>query len=127
MHVELTVRKKLLQSYKVIHDRLSSSLGGSSAIGSLTLGSWSISILIGLVWAIDGDLDGDLATLDLLSVHLRDSLLLQLLGGECNEAKSTTLAGLIASLELLDHEAGNRTKGDLGRGWLVGSEKFLEL
>jgi hypothetical protein len=30
-------------------------------------------------------------------------------------------------LELLDHETGNRAKGNLGRGWLIGSEEFLEL
>jgi len=104
---------------------------GLGAVGGdwcvLTLSSWGVGFLVGLVWAVDGDLDSDLTTLDLLAVHLRDSLLLLLLGCESDEAEATTLAGLVASLELLDHEAGNWAKGDLGGSWLVGSEEFLEL
>lgn len=108
---------------------LSSSGSLSGAVGTLggSLGSWSIGIIVGLVWAVDGDLDGDLTTLDLLSVHLSNGLLLHLLRGKSNETESTSLAGFVAGLELLDHEAGDGAKGDLGGGWLISSEEFLEL
>jgi hypothetical protein len=39
---------------------------------------------------------------------------LLLFGGESNETKATTLAGLVAGLELLDHEAWDGSKGNLG-------------
>jgi hypothetical protein len=107
--------------------RLSSSLSGTIGGLSGSLSSCSVSVLIGLVWAVDGDFDGDLTALDLLSVHFIHSLLLLFLGGKSNEAEATTLAGLIASLKLLDHETRDWSKGDLGRGWLIGSEEFLEL
>jgi hypothetical protein len=54
-------------------------------------------------------------------------LLLQLLRGQRDEAEATALAGLAASLELLDHEAGDGAKGDLGGQGLVGFEQLLEL
>ena len=109
---------------------LSSSSGSlSGAVGALggSLGSWSICILIGLVWAVDGDLDSDLTALDLLGVHLSDGLLLHLLRGQSDETESTSLAGFVAGLKLLDHEAGDWAQGDLGGGWLISSEEFLEL
>jgi hypothetical protein len=87
----------------------------------------SVGLLIGLVRAVDGDLDSDLTTLDLLSVHLLNSLLLKLLRGESNETEATSLASLATSLEFLDHEAGNGAEGDLGRGGLVVLEELKEL
>jgi hypothetical protein len=52
---------------------------------------------------------------------------LQLLRSQGDEAEATTLARLTTSLELLDHETGNGTQGDLGRQRLVGGEKLLKL
>lgn len=103
-----------LPSYNNTSNRLSSdSLSG--AIGWLGGSiSWSIGVLVGLVRAVNGDFDSDLTTFDLLSVHLVDGLLLLLFGGESNETKATTLAGLVAGLELLDHEAWDGSKGNLG-------------
>ena len=113
-------------SYKVIHDCLSgNSLGTVGSLG--TLSGRGIGIFIGLVWAVNSDLDSDLATLNFLSIHLIDSLLLLFLRGKSDETEATALAGLVAGLELLDHEARNRTKGDLGRGWLICGKEFLEL
>ncbi len=95
------------------------------AVGVLILGG--LDIIIGLVRAVDGNLDSDLTALDLLAVHLSHGLLLQLLRGQGDEAESAALAGLAASLELLDHEAGDGAQGDLGRQGLVGVEQLLEL
>jgi hypothetical protein len=102
-------------------------LAGTVGLLSSSLGSGSVGILVGLVWAVDGDLDSDLTTLNLLAVHLSNSLQLLLLRGKSYETEPTTLAGLVAGLELLDHETRNWTKCDLGGGWLVSSEKLLEL
>jgi hypothetical protein len=104
-----------------------SSDGLSGAIGELSLSSWSVCFLISLVWAVDGDFDSDLTALDLLSVHFRDSLLLLLFGRESNETEATALTGFVTGLELLNHEARNWAKGDLGGGWFIASEEFLEL
>ena len=105
---------------------------GSSCLGSLlgavlSLLSRSVGLLIGLVGAINGDLDGDFTSLNLLAVHLSNGLLLQLLRGQGDESEATSLAGLTAGLELLDHEAGNGTQGDLGGRRLIGVEELLEL
>lgn len=117
---------QLLSSYIVIHSCLSSDLSGAIGLGS-SVSSWNVGVLIGLVWAVNGDLDGDFTSLDLLGVHLVDSLLLHLLGGKSNEAETTSLAGFVAGLKLLDHETGDWSEGDLGRGWLVSSEELLKL
>lgn len=103
--------------------------GGGSVLGAaLALGgSILVGLLVGLVGAVNGDLDSDFATLDLLAVHLGDGLLLKLLGGEGDKAEASTLAGLTTGLELLDHEAGNRAQGDLGGRGLVVVEELLEL
>lgn len=123
-------------SSRVEHHHLSSchSRGGLSltlnvglldSVHVLALGG--LDVIIRLVRTIDGNLDSDLATLDLLAVHLGDSLLLKLLRGQRDEAKTAALAGLTARLELLDHEAGDGAQGDLGRQGLVGGEQLLEL
>jgi len=82
---------------------------------------WS-GLLVGFVRTVNGDLDSDLTILDLLSVHLQDGLLLLLLICKSDKAEATSLAGLVTSLELLDHEAWDWAKGDLGRDRLVGSK-----
>ena len=100
----------------------------SSLLGAvLTLSGRSVGLLVGLVGAVDGDLDSNFSSLDLLAIHLVDSLLLQLLRRQCDETETTTLAGLTTCLELLDHEAGDGPQGNLGRGRLVGAEELLEL
>lgn len=105
----------------------SGGLGGSSLLGlRLGLGR-DVSLLVGLVGAVNGDLDSDLTTLNLLAVHLIDSLLLQLLGSQRDETETTSLAGLTTGLELLDHEAGDGAESNLGGRRLVGGEKLLEL
>jgi hypothetical protein len=101
-----------------------SSSGGSG--GGLTL-SGGLHVVVLLSGRVNGDLDGDLTTLNLLSVHLRASLLLELLGAEGDETETTALAGLTTSLELLDHEAGDGTKSDLGLGGRVVLEDLEEL
>lgn len=103
---------------------LGSAVGGGLGL-SLALGL--VGLLVGLVGAVDGDLDSDLAALDLLAVHLSNSLLLELLGGKGNEAEATALAGLTPGLKLLNHEARDGAKSNLRGGRLVSSEKFLEL
>jgi hypothetical protein len=77
--------------------------------------------------AIDGDLDSNLTAVDLLSIHLTDCFLLQLLGSERNESEATPLAGLVAGLKFLYHVTSDGTKGNLGRGGVVSGEEFLEL
>lgn len=86
-----------------------------------------VRVLVLLAGAVDGDLDGDLAALDLLAVHSGAGLLLDLLSGEGDEAEATTLAGLVASLELADHELGDGTESNLGRSRVVLSEDLEEL
>jgi hypothetical protein len=88
--------------------------GGRLAVGlGLALGG-SVRVFVLLAGAVDGNLDGNLATLDLLAVHVGASLLLKLLGFESDETKATALAGLVASLELADHEARDGAESDLG-------------
>jgi hypothetical protein len=87
----------------------------------------SAGVLILLAGAVNGNLDGDLAALDLLAVHIGTGLLLHLLSGKGNKTEAAALAGLVTSLELADHELGNRTKSDLGRGRLVLSEDLKKL
>jgi hypothetical protein len=100
----------------------------SGTVGSLsTLSRRGVGIFIGLVGAVNSDLDSDLTALDLLSIHLSDGLLLLFLRGKGNETEATALAGFVASLELLNHETRDRAKCDLGRGWLISSKEFLEL
>ena len=86
-----------------------------------------VGLLIGLVRGVNSYLDCDLASFDFLSVHLIDSLLLELLGGKGHEAEAAALASLAPSLELLDHEAGDRAESDLCGRWLVSVEKLDEL
>lgn len=104
-------------------------LSGSGSLlggGLLSGGRSSVNIVL-LAGAVNGDLDSDLTSFDLLAVHLLDGLLLELLGTEGDETETTTLAGLVTGLELLDHEARNRAESDLGRNGLVGSKELLEL
>ena len=97
-----------------------SSLG---AVGTI-LGVLGTILLAG---AIDGNLDCDFSALDLLAVHLGDSLLLQLLRLQGDEPKASALSWLVSGLELLDHESWDRSEGDLSGDRLVFVEKFLEL
>jgi len=120
-------------SSRVEPTHLGNHLGGGSlgllgllgAVGGLGLGA--LEVIIRLVRAVDGNLDSDLTALDLLAVHLSHGLLLQLLRGQGNETEAAALASLAASLELLDHEAGDGAEGDLGRQRLVRVEQLLEL
>lgn len=106
---------------------LARSRGGGGG-GGLLLGLLSrVEGVILLAGAVDGNLDSDLTTLNLLGVHLLDGLLLLLLGAEGDETEATALTALVASLELLDHETRNGTQGDLGGDGLVGVEELLEL
>lgn len=83
--------------------------------------------LVLLAWAINRDLNGDLATLDFLAVHVGTCLLLQLLARERDEAEATALARLVASLQLANHELGNGTESDLGGGGRVVGEDLEQL
>jgi hypothetical protein len=105
--------------------RLGSILLLSAGSGALALGG--IGLLVGLVGAVDGHLDGDLTSLNLLSVHLVDSLLLQLLGSQGNESETSALAGLTAGLKLLNHESGDGSESNLGRRGLVDLEELQKL
>lgn len=111
----------------MLRQHLSGGSGGSCLGAILGLSRGSIDIVVGLVRAVDGNLDCDLTSLDLLAVHLSNGLLLQLLGRQSDKAEATTLASLAAGLQLLDHKAGDRTQSNLGRRWLVGVEQLLEL
>ena len=110
--------------------RYSSCLGSDNLLG-VRLGTVCavLSILgtIFLAWAINGDLDCDLSTLDLLAVHLGNSFLLQLLRFERNEAEASSLSWLVPGLELLDHESWDWSESNLCGDWLVVIEEFLEL
>lgn len=105
----------------------------SSGVVLLTVSSGSTVSLVSvrsivlLAGAVDGDLDGDFTAFNFLAVHLLNGLVLLLLGAESDETESTALAGFVTGLELLDHEARNRTQGDLGRDGLVGGKDLLEL
>jgi hypothetical protein len=83
--------------------------------------------LIGLVRAVNSNLDGDLTALNLLSVHLVNSLLLEFLGSQSNKAKATALASLATSLKLLDHESGDGSESNLGGRRLISLEKLNKL
>lgn len=97
------------------------------AILGQRLGASRLGVNVFLAWAIDGDLDGDLAAINFLAVHLGDGLLLQFLGGKRDETEATALAGFVACLKFSDHKARDGTESDLGGGRLVCGEKFLEL
>lgn len=102
------------------------SLGGGLGCGSAVSGGLGRGVVL-LAGRVNRDLNGDLTALDLLAVHLVAGLLLKLLGAEGHEAEATALAGLTASLELLDHEAGDGAEGDLGLGGGVILEDLEEL
>jgi hypothetical protein len=104
---------------------LSSSDSGS--LGGLLSGLGGSSLVVLLAGRVDRDLNGDLTAFDLLAVHLVASLLLELLGAEGDETETTALAGLTASLQLLDHEAGDGAEGDLGLSGRVVLEDLKEL
>ncbi len=97
----------------------------SLLVGGLALGG--VGLLIGLVRAVNSNLDSNLTALNLLAVHLADSLLLQRLSSQRDETKATALASLTTSLQLLDHEAGDGAQSNLGRGGLVGLEELDKL
>jgi hypothetical protein len=102
-------------------------LGGAGSVGlGGTIGE-RVGVLVLLARAVNSDLDGDLATLDLLAVHIGTGLLLHLLSGKSNKTEAAALAGLVTSLELADHEFGDGTESDLGGGRLVLSEDLEEL
>lgn len=98
----------------------------SRGLGRLVVLGGGVDVVL-LARAVNGDLDGDGATVDLLAVHLVDGLGLELLRGHGHESKATGLAALVAGLELLDHETGNGTESHLGRNGGVLGEDFLEL
>lgn len=117
----------------------SGGLNSSFAVGRTLSSGWeavflahlriclSLEGLFFLAGAVDGYLDCELAALDLLAVHLGDSLLLQVLARERHEGETATLAGLVTGLELLDHEARDRAEGELGGSWLIGTEQLQKL
>jgi len=111
---------------------LSRGFGGGSILlsgsgGLLVLVGGGVDIVILLSGAVNGDLDGNGTTINLLAVHLANSLGLELLVGKADKTEAAGLAALVASLELLDHEAGNGAQGNLGTDGLVGGEDLLEL
>lgn len=87
----------------------------------------NVRLFVGFIGAIDSNLDGDLTPVDLLAVHLRNGLLLQLFRRKSNKPKSTALAGLAAGLEFFDHESGNGAKCNFGGGRLVSLEEIFKL
>jgi hypothetical protein len=103
-------------------------IGGGSVGGSsgLALGGVHVVVVL-LAGRVDRDLNGNLAALNLLAVHLGASLLLELLRAKGDESETTALAGLTTSLELLDHEAGDGAEGDLGLGGGVLLEDLEKL
>jgi len=101
--------------------------GGSLGDRSLTLSGSTFRGVVLLAGGVDRDLNGDLTALDLLAVHLGASLLLELFGTKGDETEATALAGLTASLELLDHETGDWAEGDLGLGGGVVLEDLEKL
>lgn len=107
--------------------RRSSSLGGGWSLSGGTILSWSGWVLVLLAGAVDRDLNSNLATLNLLAVHVGAGLLLKLLTRERHEAETTTLARLVAGLELADHELGDWAEGNLGGGGRVVGEDLEEL
>lgn len=62
-----------------------------------------------------------------MSIEALNGLLLRLLVLESNESEASSLAGLVAGLKLADHESGDGTESDLGRGWLELGEQLEEL
>ena len=106
---------------------LSGGWGGLGGGGGSVVGGGSLRSVVLLAGGVNRDLNGDLTALNLLAVHLVASLLLELLGAEGNETETTALARLTASLELLDHEAGDGAEGDLGLGGGVVLEDLEEL
>lgn len=95
------------------------------------LSEWSstggLRVNVFLAWAIDGNLDSNLTTLDFFAVHFGHGFLLELFRGKGHEPEATALSRLIAGLELGNHETRDGTESDLcGRGF-VGCEELLEL
>lgn len=101
--------------------------GSGSALGSGGLALSALDVVVLLAGGVDRDLNGNLTALDLLAVHLGASLLLKLLRTKGNETEATALAGLTASLKLLDHETGNGAESDLGLSGGVVLEDLEEL
>ena len=87
----------------------------------------SLESLVLLARAVDGDLDSELAALDLLAVHFGDGLLLRLFSWEGDEGEATSLTRLATRLKLADHEARDRPESELCAGGLIGSEELEEL
>lgn len=106
---------------------------GSGSLGRVSSRSvsWFISLalwdFVFLSGAVDSDLDSDLTTIDILTVHLLDGLHLEGLRSKGDETEATALAGFTTGLELLDHEVGDGAEGDLRGNWLVGSKELLQL
>src|SRR5271168_3921176 len=110
----------------MLSDLCSSNLLRSTVCAILSVRKSGFDVVF-LARAVDGHLDCDLATLDLLAVHLVDCFLLQFLRTKSDEAEATALARFVASLQFLNHEARDWTESNFRRGWLVGLEEFLEL
>ena len=82
-----------------------------------------VGVLVLLAGGVDCDLNSNLTACDLLAVHVGASLLLQLLASKGDEAIATALAGLVACLELADHELWDGTESNLGgRGLVIRKE-----
>lgn len=114
------------------HLSLSRGLGRSGVL--LGLDGSSLLVLVGslvhvvlLSGAVNGDLDGNGTTINFLAVHFADSLGLELLSSQADEAEATGLAALVASLKLLDHETRDGAQGDLGRDGVVINKDLLQL
>lgn len=110
------------------------SLGGGSSRGGILLGgcrglliSRGVDVLILLSGAVDSDLDSDDAAINVLAVHLGNSLVLEFLRGKVDETETASLATLVTGLQLLDHETGDRTQSNLGGDGLVSGKDFLQL
>lgn len=115
------------------HLSLSRGLNRSGVLLGLDRSS-SLLVLVGsivhvvlLSGAVNGDLDGDGATINFLAVHLADSLGLELLSSQADETEATGLAALVTGLELLDHETRDGAQSDLGRDGVVISKDLLQL
>lgn len=111
------------------------SLGGSRSgsgvllsrgVGFLVLVSGRVDVVF-LAGAVNGDLDRNGAAVNLLAVHLADSLGLELLRGQVHETEAASLAALVAGLKLLNHETGDGAESDLGGNGLEVLEDLLEL
>lgn len=103
-------------------------VGGRRAVLLASFGiSLSVECVLLLTGAVNGNLDGEFASINLLSIHFRNGLLLKLLGRHSNKSKATSLAGLVASLELFDHEAWDGTESEFSGGRRVVLEDLEKL